>query len=74
MILALEKSSKGDKGVPIPYADTRAALWYDTQEWGKHDLQAETKVPKSHLLNRYGKVAAQFGFDRVGGDLTTLAA
>ena len=27
MILALEKGSKGDKGVPIPYADARTAPW-----------------------------------------------
>ena len=68
------KRAGKDKGVPIPYADARAAPWYDTEEWGKHDPQAETKAPKSHLLDQYGEVAAEFGFDRVGGDVTTVAA
>ena len=74
MILALEKGSKGDKGVPIPYADARAAPWYDADEWGKHDPQGETKAPSTHLLEQYGTVAADFGFDRVSGDLTAAAA
>ena len=54
MILALEKGSKGDKGVPIPYADARAAPWYDADEWGKHDPQGEAKTPSAHLLEQYG--------------------
>ena len=74
MILALKKGSKGDKGVPIPYADARAAPWYDADEWGKHDPQGEAKTPSAHLLEQYGSAAADFGFDRVSGDLTAVAA
>ena len=45
MIGALEKGSKGEKGVPIPYADAKAAPWFDADDWAKDDAQ-----PPKHLL------------------------
>ena len=59
MILAPQKGSKGDKGVPVTYANARAAPWYDADERGKHDPQGETKAPSTHLLEQYGTVASE---------------
>ena len=74
MVAALEKGSKGNKGAPIPYADARAAPWYDTDEWAKHDAKGETQAPKAHLLVQYGDAAEDLGFGSGGPDMVARSA
>ena len=69
MIAALGKCSKGDKGVPIPYADAKAAPWFDTEDWAKGDAQ-----PPKHLLLQYGDSAEDLGFENVGVERMARAA
>ena len=69
MIVALDKGSKGDKGVPIPYADAKSAPWLDTDNWSKGAAQ-----PPKNLLFQYEESAKDLVFQHVGAELMARTA
>ena len=44
MMTTLDKATKGDKGSPVPWADPKAAPWYD-QKWSKGEGDPENSAP-----------------------------
>ena len=75
MIVALDKGSKGENGVPIPYADAKAAPWFDTDEWAESDAKGDTAPqPPKHLFLQYGDSAEELGFGGVGADIMAREA
>ena len=64
----LFRSSKGERGAPVPWADPKVAPWFD-QKW----LEEEQRADEEHL-RALGQSAEDWGFTGVSKDLVAQSA
>ena len=68
MLTALNRATKGDKGSPVPWADPKAAPWYDPT-WSKGEVD-----PDDDHLRALGQQAEDLGFAGLSSELVTRQA